>query len=152
MKTNKLLKTKLNIIGLSLIFSIIYACGNKAISPEAERFENMLQTTQLTKQDSVNYIYWSRHSCGGCRSLCAQNMVLGKTYSKIVILITPAVHEGQTTQLNTNQYFIDTKNIFGKKYIGIDNVGIIKSSNGRVYSIKNYNPDEMEQFKIDLIN
>ena len=40
--------------------------------------------------------------------------------------------------------------IFDKIYFGVDNIGLVKVYNNEVLSIRNYNPEAMDTFKVDL--
>lgn len=152
MKQNKPLRAKLCIISFALVFSLFYSCteSNLPVNKEFLRFEEMLVKSGLQSKDSVTYILWNNSSCGGCRDISADFIHQNVIKSNIKIL-TPKIHAYFLPKtLEESQYYIDESNVFGKKYVGIDNIGIIKTANGKVYSIKNYNPDEMEQFKIDV--
>ena len=112
------------------------------------RFEEALRLTHTTYNDSIVYIYWTQHSCRGCRKAIL-NMVNELSSSNIKI-ISPPLHADELVSLNSSNFLIDTTNFFGKKYFGIDNVGLIKAANNKVYSIQNYNPNEMDSLKKEL--
>ncbi len=144
--------TKLFFIRFALIFSTLFACSkreHKQIPPEFQRFEEMLRSYGELRIDSIDYIYWNNISCSGCRVFTVNLLLQDSTLSHIKI-ITPLVNSAITKYLNKKQVILDTNGIFTKKYIGMENIGIIKTYNNSVFSIKNYNADEMEQLKTDL--
>lgn len=151
METNKLLRVRLYIISFAFIFSIIYGCNEpgQQVNKEFLRFEEMLVKSGLRSADSMTYILWIGASCHGCRDISTD--FVQHVTKRNVKIISPAIHAYFLPKtLEEMWYYIDEKNIFGKKYIGIDNVGIIGTVNGKVYSIKNYEPDQMESFLADL--
>lgn len=67
-----------------------------------------------------------------------------------VKFIVPSEFIDEIGALASNQFYIDSLNLFGYKYLGISNIGIIKVFDSKALSIKNYNPNELDLFKSDL--
>lgn len=152
MKANNMLKAKLCTIGLSLIFSVLLSCTTQPQrKPEFIRFEDAVKKAELSSLDSTIYVFWSQHSCGGCRS---ETKKLTKQYSvkKSIKIISPAIYTNELNGFDHNLVFIDDHNLFTKKYFGIDNVGIIKVAQNKVYFIRDYSPNEMKKFAQEMLN
>ncbi|MFT4062977.1 MAG: hypothetical protein QM642_11555 [Edaphocola sp.] len=121
-------------------------------SAEAGRFEAMVAEAKLASPDSLRYVLWNGVSCGGCRGF-AVGLLASEKLGGDVRYIIPLdfAAELPVSPEKNKSIFIDSFNVFGKKYIGIDNIGIVKVANNKVYSIKSYRSDEMEKLKSDLL-
>lgn len=154
MNLNKTKKMKLNFTLLILTFSIVISCSNKSIyleTPEAKRFEEMLQKTNNIINDTVIYVYWNDHSCGACRKYSQNSVAQNQQQMNKIRFIVPKLFKKEAELTPDSLLIIDNSGVFTEKYIGIDNVGLIKTFNGKVISIKNYSAQEIDQFDAGLL-
>lgn len=138
---------------LIFISSVFFSCKNDSIylnTPEAKRFEDMLHSSNNVLSDTVLYIYWNDYSCKACR-IYSQHLVDSLNPSpQNTRFIIPRISQKDAELAPENLKIIDDDGTFTQKYIGIDNIGIIKTYNGKVIYIKNYNAENMQNFEEDL--
>jgi hypothetical protein len=151
MRTNKKEKVIPCIISLILVFNLLISCTSiTEKNVEFTYFEEALKKSNSLSNDSIIYVFWSTHSCGGCRD---KTQVLVSNYlgKNIIKIIVPAMHADELTISNKSKLILDEHNFFSKKHFGVDNIGIIKTVKNEVYFIKNYNPNEMIDLEKELL-
>ncbi len=133
---------------LNVFFIGLSSCKRKpSKTKEAKRIEKLLAEAHLQSKDTVQYIVWNTTSCGGCRSYTAK--LLQECNNNEIKFIVPLSFVNDIAFDNDN-VFVDSQGIFGKYYFGVDNIGVVKVYNNEVFSIKNYQANEMDSLKIDL--
>ncbi|MGE4346930.1 MAG: hypothetical protein AB7D46_05890 [Flavobacteriaceae bacterium] len=131
-------------IKLILLISV-FGCSSD--NPDYKVFQGILEKENIDK--SKHYIFWNSISCSGCRQYSLR--VLTENKLENVIIIVPPQYKASVRNINSDLYFIDENDNFNKKYFGIDNIGLIQLSSGKVSSFNNYNPNEMDKMKEDLL-
>lgn len=112
---------------LSLSSFLFFSCNRNAVKDDnAVRFETALRDAHLERPDTVRYLVWNTMSCSGCRSFSAQ-LMKGVRNADNIIFILPLNFLNEVTDLPAKNIFVDSNNIFGKLYFGIDNIGIVKA-------------------------
>lgn len=111
----------------------------------------MLRQAHLPEKENNMYIFWSVPSCEGCRHISV-NTLLQNPELKNRKIIVPIQFAHEVKSLEKEKVFIDSLNIFNKKYFGIANVGFVLIKNEKIVEIKDYKATEMKEFENNIIN
>lgn len=129
---------------------LISICGCTQKHPYNQMFQDILDKEDIDNSGERDYIFWNSISCSGCRQYSLK--VLLENDIETIIVIVPSKYKSEVREISPDLYFIDTNDNFNQKHFGINNIGLIRMSSGKVNSIRNYNPNEMDQMKEDILS
>lgn len=144
------------IIGLILISILsLIACKEEAsIDPfqvHKERLMEMLQESAYDFKNKKKIVFWATSSCQGCRATTVNTLMSLKQAGQIEVIVPKNLENSEASYLAKEFKFIDENNIFGQKYFGISNVGIIYLDHDTITKIRNYDANQMKEFEQDLL-
>lgn|SRR5690554_896757 len=116
-----------------------------------DRLNEMLLESSYDTKNKKKIIYWARSSCQGCRAVTVNTLMNNEMHDDIEVILPKGLENSEASYLDNRYKFIDNDNIFGQKYFGISNVGIIYLENDSIVEIRNYDANQMDEFEKEIL-